>query len=592
MIKGRKNIIFVFTAMLFSNTSFCQKTYYTDNIRNPVDPYKTRKSNFSVSGSIGIIYEHYGLDVTPDSFKGVRQRRPWNQVRFNLQPTLNFGEDWSIPFNVSLPAFPTNFAGPYAGIKNQTFRQWLSNPSNNLGIAPKYKWAQLLLGTQYIKYSDLSTGDIGIFGAGFDLRPKGWLMKFFYGTSQQGIDYIAPPPLPGVMGAYKRSHYMFQLGKEKEGKYLFALNFSKGKDDTTSVVSKPLTVMPQEGFAASLISEVYFLESWYVKLEAAQSYFTKDLMQPPDTTGEMTLTPFIDGRTSTQKDNAGTFSIGRKTSNFDIGYSTKYIGKTFQTTGYPYMQPDHWDNTIDTRFLVWKNKINVVARAGLRTNNMSDTLLKSDQFIGNINWFTQFNDHLGLNLYYNNFGFSSVSSINPYGIRNVSNDIGISPTYTWSTTNMMHLITVSYNYSKYDERDVITGVITSNNTQTGLISYNPVFFKSDLTPELSVLYFNNAMPLITNTLLTVTGGLGASLFKKKMQLRSQLQYTKGKLNAYTGNDNLIGSVSINIKITKKFTWSNFVSYNFFQYGTELLPAYPDGTYYHETFLRTGLQYKF
>src|SRR5262249_8809661 len=155
---------------------------------------------------------YYGLDATPDSFKGVRQRRPWNQVRFNLQPTLNFGTDWSIPFNVSLPMFPTNFAGPYAGIKNQTFKQWLSNPSNNLGIAPKYKWAQLLLGTQYIKYSDLSTGDIGIFGAGFDLRPKGWLIKGFYGTSQQGINYVAPPPLPGVIGAYKRKHYMFQFG--------------------------------------------------------------------------------------------------------------------------------------------------------------------------------------------------------------------------------------------------------------------------------------------------------------------------------------------------------------------------------------------
>ncbi len=587
-------IAVILVLSFYSETLLLAQTYkYTDNIRNPVNPYVSKnRDGFSVSGTMEVTYEHYGLDAHPDSFRGVRPRRPWNQVRFNFQPTFNFGKDWSVPLNVSFPMFATNFAGPYSGLKNQNFSQWLSNPANNLGISPKYKWAQLLLGTQYIKYSNLSTGDIGIFGAGVDLRPKGFLLKFFTGTSQQGINYVPAPPAPGVMGAYKRKHYMFQVGKEKEGKYLVALNFSKGKDDSSSVSSRPVVVTAQEGFTASIISELYIMKHWYVKLEGAQSYFTSDLTQPADTNGDAGLKPFITGNSSTSKDNAGILSLGRKSDNLDIGYTTKYIGKRFQTTGYPFMQPDHWDNTIDTRFNGWKKKINVVASVGIRSNNVSDTLLKSNQFLGNLNWYTQVNDHFSLNLSYNNFGFNSVSGINPYGIRNVSNDIGVSPTYTWTTQHMMHLLTLSYNYSKYDERDVISGLVTSNNTHTGLLSYVPSFFNHEITPDVSALYFLNTMPLVKTSLLTFSLGAGMPVLDKKMQLRGQIQYTLGKLNAFSSNKNLVASLNVDYKITKKLTWKNFFSTNSFRYGNELAPTWPDGVRYLETTIRTGIQYKF
>lgn len=82
--------------------------------------------------------------------------------------------------------------------------------------------------TQYLKYSDLSTGDIGIFSAGIDLRPKTWRFKFFTGISQDGVNYFAGPPT--VTGAYKRKNWMLQIGNEVEGKYLFAVNLAKGKD--------------------------------------------------------------------------------------------------------------------------------------------------------------------------------------------------------------------------------------------------------------------------------------------------------------------------------------------------------------------------
>ncbi len=552
-----------------------------------------KKMPLKITGVIGITYEGYGLNVNPAASGIYNPRRPWNQVRFLFTPTLQFGNKFSLPLNFNFASMATNFAGPYAGIKNQNIAQFITNPANNFSINPTYKWAELLLGTQYLKYSDLSTGDIGIFGVGFNLHPGKYIIKFFTGTSQQGINYLAPPPPPGITGAFKRTHYMFQIGREKENDYKTAFTFSKGKDIISSITSVPSTIKPQEGFNLSFLADKYFNKGWFITMEAALSFFTKDLNQPLVLGADnLSFKPFISARTSTTKDFAGQMSFGKKSKNLDIGYSTKYIGAGYQTTGFPFMQPDHWDNTLNTRFNTWGNKINVTASIGERVNNISNTSLKSSQFLANLNWFTQFSDQFNVNMNYNNFGFQTSSGLNPFGIKNVSNELGISPTYTWTTSTMAHLITLSYNYSKYDERDVNTGIITSNNTHTTLLTYVPVYFNKELTPDFSILYFINTMPLFKNTFFTISSSLGMPLAKKKIQLRGQLQYTIGKLNSFTANNNLIASCNIDWKLNKKFTWNSFLSTNYFKYGNELSSVPLLGANYLESTVRTGLQYKF
>ena len=552
---------------------------------------QTKPVSFSVSGTAGITYEGYGLSRNPKGWTGYTPRKPWNQVRFNFTPNFKFGKNFNLPFNFNFAAIPTNFAGPYAGIKNQNFGQFITNPMNSFGINPKYKWAELQLGTQYLKYSDLSTGDIGIFGAGFDLRPKSWRFKFFTGISQEGVNYFAGPPT--VTGAYKRKNWMVQVGNEVEGKYLFAVNLAKGKDVPASSAPPPLTIRPQEGVVISIVSDVYVEEGIYFKAEGAQSTFTKDVATPLSTVLKG-LKPFVEAHTSTLTDFAGQVSAGRKSTNFDIGIMAKYIGAGFQTTGYPYQQPDRLDYTLNTRFNIWKNKsggykMNVVASAGRRVNNLKNTALKANQFIGNLNWFTQFNENWSLNVNYNNFGFQSASGTNPYGIKNVSNDLGVNPAFTWTNSKMMHLVSLSYNYSKYDERDVMTGLTTSNNTHTALLTYVPTYLTKDISPDFSAMYFYNDVLLAKIKLFTASSALSMSAAKKKLRLRGQLQYTLGKLNNFSSNNNLIASCNIDLTITKKLSWNTFLTTYYFKYGNEIVP---NGARYLESMSRTGFQYRF
>lgn len=554
------------------------------------------KPPVTISGTMGATYEGYGLNVNPAGSNIYTPRRPGNQVRFNFAPTFQFGKNFTLPFNFNFAAIPTNFAGPYSGFvsggPSQTFGQWLTNPMNNFGLNPKYKWAELQLGTQYLKYSNLSTGDIGIFGAGFDLHPKDFIIKFFTGISQQGVDYVAGPSPPGIVGAYKRNHWMFQIGKEKEGKYKVAFTFAKGIDKVNSVTVPPPTNLPQESFVLSFLMDKYFNKGWYFKSEMAQGYYTADVATPLSTT-TISFKPFIDARTSTTRDFAAEGSVGKKSANFDIGASVKYIGAGFKTTGYPFLQPDHFDYTLNTRFNAWKNKMNVTASIGGRKNNISSTTLASNQLIANINWFTQFSDKFNLNINYNNFGFQAGSSTSIFGVKNVSNDLSVNPTYSWSTSTMTHLLSLNYSYSKYNEKLLVFPfTITDNNTHTVLLTYIPVYFNKNITPDFSVLYFNNQMTGFKNSLLTLSTGIGLPTLKNKLQLRGQIQYTNGKLNSFSSNNNWIASLNTDWKLNKKLSWSTFMSTNYFKYGDELTLSTLIGANYLESTLRTGLQYKF
>ena len=546
-----------------------------------------KKTPFSINGTAGISYEYYGLNRKPSSWTGFTPRKPWNQVRFNFSPEMKFGKNFSLPFNLNFAMKPTNYAGPYSGITKQSFGQFITNPMNSFGLNPKYKWAELQLGTQYLNYSDLSTGDIGVFGAGFDLRPGPYILKFFTGLSQQGINFFSGPPI--ASGAYKRKNWMASIGRGIEGKYETSFNFAKAKDIINSIDTILPTIKPQEGFTISLNTKVFLNSGWYVNAEGAQSIYTKNLFLPTDDTNFVSFKPFIKGHTSTVRDFAAEGSIGKKSKNFDIGAKLKYIGAGFQTPGYPFMMPDRLDYTLNTRFNAWKNKTNVVASIGQRVNNLSNTTLRAKQFIGNINWFTQFNDHWTLNVNFNNFGFQTPGGINPYGIKNVSNDFGINPTYTWSNEKVIHLLSMNYNYSKYDERDVITGLITSNNTHTALLTYVPTFLTKDLSPDFSLMYFLNKLPGFKTTLITISSGVSMPAMKKKMNLRGQLQYTYSKNNSFKNNNNLIISCSADWKLSKKITWNTFISSNHFKYGNEIIP---NNASYLESNIRTGFQYRF
>ena len=565
-----------------------------------------KKDSLTVKGDMGIYYEGYGLNKTPgtstpDFYKA---RKPWNLLRYSFNPVFSYGK-WEIPvnFNFNLNLGQNNFNPGFSGFgmppgMKQNFWQFLTNPVNNFGIRPKIGNTEFLLGTQYVKYSDLSTGDLGIFGYGVNLAPGKFRIKLFKGVSQGPVNYVAPsiPNPNGIPGAYQRNQWMAQLGLEKEGKYFAGFNIVKSVDKTGSITSPPLfPIEPQENMVISFLTDVNTDKGWKYHIELGQSFFTRNLNAPLSITPVEDFKPFINSHTSTSKDNAVMLGIAKKGSDWEIGTKFNYYGAGYYTAGFQFMTNDKMEYLLNTRFNAWKKKMNIVGSIGERYGNLSRTAGPdlTKQIIANINVFTQFTDQFSMNAGYNNFGFNSPGLS---GYKSVSNELTVNPVYTWNSTTMSNLLSGTYTWSKYDETTILPPTTTKNNTQTALLLYVPTFFSSKISPDFSLMWFKNSAPTINLTLLTGTAGMSWKM-NSKFKLKGQLQYSLSTTSPFTANKNLLATSGFDWEVFKRFTWQLSATANVYHYGTELpgnslTPIYLGNPAYFESILRTGLQYKF
>jgi hypothetical protein len=552
---------------------------------------------FSITGDLGIWYEGYGLNKVPGvaSPDFYQPRRPWNLLRFSFNPVVNI-EKWSIPFNFNFSTPPNNFVTPVAGGK-QSFWQVLTNPANAFGIRPKMGSIEILLGTQYLKYSDLSTGDLGIFGYGINFSPGKFRFSLFNGISQNPVNYVAPtllPPDPGITGAYQRNLWIGQIGLEQQGKYFVGFNFVHASDLLQSVTSPPLTpIDPQENMVVSFLATVTSGKGWNYHVELGQSFHTRNInniiMPPP----VMDLKPFITAHISTDKDNAVMLGLSKKGKDWEIGVKFNYIGAGYFTSGFQFMTNDRIEYLLNSRFVAWKKKMNIVASIGNRLGNVSHTSGPSTtaQIIANINVFTQFTDKWSLNMNFNNFGFNSPGLS---GYKSVSNELSINPTYSWGNTKMNNLLSATYTLSKYNE--TTSSGTTANNTQTALLLYVPTVFASKINPDVSLMWFNDKTTAIDLNLFNATAGL---TFKasKKYKFQFQLQYILSTTSPFTADKNLLATGSFDWKMYQKLSWQFALTGNLYHYGSDLpgsslIPVYMGNPQYFESTLRTSFQYKF
>ena len=137
-------------------------------------------------------------------------------------------------------------------------------------------------------------------------------------------------------------------------------------------------------------------------------------------------------------------------------------------------------------------------------------------------------------------------------------------------------------------------MIITNNTQSVLLLYVPVFFKRKISPDFSFLWFDNQMDPanIHLRLMSGTAGVSMPIKKPKMTLKGQLQYINTKLDAFTPSNNWLATVGMNWPVSKRIIWNLTATVNFMKYGDELTPpATLMGANYLESHVKTSFQYR-
>ena len=531
-----------------------------------------------ITGDIGLYGDFYKMNVTGDS--SLQPRRPGTLTRLLFNPTITYG-DFSLPFTVMLSPQQTNVVTPIGDPKN--FIQFIQNPLNNVGIAPKYKWIQLLLGTQTPHYSDLTLGNVPVFGAGFNLTPGKFRLSFFKGVSQRAIEMDTTK---NIAGSYKRNFYSAKIGVGYEDSSHIYLIAAKIQDDTASIKSRPIDVMPQSGIVTSLDYRINFGKKFYIKGEVAGSAFTRDTRAKEwDIIAQLPKAVFII-QESSRADYASNITIGKTGKIFGIKLVGSYIGDGFVPVGYPFMQTDKLEVTVEPMLNLFKNKLNLSGSLGQRVNNLSGARgSTATQTIGFANINAQISDGFGISGNFSNYGFRNTVLNDTFRVEMVTMSFGVSPTFTISGPKAIHSFSLSYNQDQFRDYNVVSGALNNNDSRTALVSYTLAFTTNPLTLNLMVSNFENTTSLGKLTMNSINVGGSYGFFKNKLTASLAESATQSGLSIYTPSLQIMTIAGLRYKMLKNLSFNITGSINDFKYGTE-----KPGAAFRENLLRSSIIY--
>ena len=587
---------------------------YAEPIVMPSDTTKKKKADgakwFKFSGQSQITYDFYRVDTMPGS--NFRARRPPHLVRFILAPTLTIGKKVVLPFELNVSSVATNVTTPVEKYKGQ-FDQWYGlfnqfktlddvknyviNPINRLGVAPTFGAFKFYAGTQTPQYSEMTVGNVSLFGAGMDVKTKWFYMSAGAGYAQHAIQRDS---LLNIAGAYQRTQYSLRGGfGNKEGTFLGG-NFVYATDAAASV-RNPLALAPQTAFTASGEYQVKLGKFLKWKGEVATTLRTAnttfyDAPNLSDSTRLILRQKFTDPiekklpqqirsylpiNPSTLIDFAMTSTLNLNIKGLGLDFKGLYVGPGFKPVGYPFFISDRFDATVGTKFSMIKNKVNFNGTTGWRVTNFSKWLEKArvtvpkltasevsiplvvqggsavatEQILLSANLGIQFSDKLNLETSYSNFGVQNTVADDTLRVRNVGQNFVVTPSYTFGNEAYTSSIILMGSMDLFRDLNIVSGALNDNDSKIANLTYTFALKKNPFTANVSAAYFNIVSSNLTLDNSTFTGGVGYSFFKKKLT-------TQLSLTALFNNQQLQNGSSIIEALEKQFLMNAKVGFRF------------------------------
>ena len=541
-------------------------------------------SPFTFTGSFGLSYDAYRFSES--NYATFRPRHPDNLARLTADATLSAGRHFRMPFSVHITTGQNTYHLPSR--PDERLIDYIQNPRNNIHFNPSYRWIQGFLGTQTPDYSDLTTGDIAMFGAGMELDPGHFLFTVNYGKSQIGVDY---DPFNNVAGAYEQRILATRIGYGPEDGTRFVLHFVKVSDDETSIAPASPGVRPAEGITFSPLLQVRLSSSLLFRTELAGSAYTFDLLGPESPYDNEVLDfagRLMSVNASTNADWSNVTSLEWRSEAFTIGGEVRFVGPGYQSAGYRVMERDLIDYKLNTGIRLRDNRISVNGSFGIRTNNLYDTNLdRTNRTILNLNVFSQFTEAFSVNANYANFGFRNNVTLDTLRIEMINNTVALSPNYQIRTDAHTHVISGSVSYSHFDEFNLFTGSFQNTTSVSTSGNYQLLFHDRPLSLGVMGMVLTNNTPL--SEIRIITSGINAryQLYDRRLVPSMRFTYSNISREPFTADQRLRLQLRTTYKITDyadlSFSWNT----SNYRYGT----ARPDATLFENRF-QISLQSRF
>lgn len=426
---------------------------------------------------------------------------------------------WQIPLTLS-----------YA---NQQFNS--SNPFQQFGISPRYKWIKMHFGYSSMSFSPYTLNNHTFLGGGLELTPGNFRFAVMYGRLREKQVQLDDKYSSFHMPAYKRMGYGIKLGYGSHKNYIDLILF-KAEDDTTSLSpTSDLAVLPSENLTVGLSTRLQLLKNLSWELETAGSAFTRNMYSEVIDPGEIdlpnSLTTLFEPRLSSRFNFAGHTALNLQFQNFSIRGMYKRVQPEFQSMGIYYMTNDLEQYTISPTLRLFKGRVSLSASLGLEQDNlMGNKAVTTNRQIGsaNLNWNTR--GAFGLTMQYSNYQLDQNPALlnlnDTTKIAMVNSNISVIPRLTFRKEKKTNQFTLFYNRQGLTDHNDFTSDNTETRTNTGNLNYSFRNGKSKFSLKSGVNYTQMQTPVNEIVRYGLTLGVGQGFFDDKLKVNIRSNYNR------------------------------------------------------------------
>jgi hypothetical protein len=478
-----------------------------------------------------------------------------------------------------------------------------TQPFNQFGLSPQYKWITLHAGYRNLNYSPFTLAGHTFLGAGVDLRPGRWRIGAMYGRFNKATVLDTLQGIYFENFSYRRTGYSMKLGYGTDHNYFDIITLN-AKDDVASAPSSQhslldsLKITPASNWVNGYQTRLSILDDKLVfESDGAFSLYTSDtrLGTVEDSTIRENIKPYERFTTinySSELYGAFQASIKYKLKLMSIKLQYRYVEAGYKSMGAYFLNNDLENWTINPSFMDANGKIRFNGSLGFQRDNLQELKHStSKRVIGAANLSAEFTGNLGLDLSYSNFSNTQRANVVRFAdslrIAQSTTNLSLSPRFIKTTATRSHSVVVSVNYNQFKELNSNRELPQSGNdliTQTYFATYQLGFLasRSSLFATYNFAKLGNDLIKDQNTGVTIGG---SKTFQNRMMLSGSSSYLWSNRNGALGH---ILNESVQLRFTPYAKHS-------FQFMLVFIGNYPDTPSEFQrkfTELRTELGYSF
>jgi len=504
----------------------------------------------------GIAYNVDGLTA---------RRKPFTWYIFG-SPTLTI-YGLSIPFSFALSE------------ENQTYSQ----PFNQFGLSPHYKWITVHLGYRNVNFSPYTLAGHTIYGAGLELNPGKLRFGFMYGRLNKATQvdsstgYVRPV-------SFSRKCIAVKLGFGSKNNF-FDISVLKAQDDSASATQAGLDsanlVLPAANLVGAAALKLRLGANFFLESDAGLSLYTNNMNSPHKIEELAKYSDILPINLSTQKYMATMSSLTYKIKYFSLKASYKWVEPGFRSMGAYFFANDVEQISLAPAFQLFKSRIRAGGSMGWQRDNLrNQKVMTTKRQIWSANAGFEISKQLGLDINLSNYSMNSKPEVtkldNKYRLTNTTQSYGISPRYMLVKKFTSHMLLGNYTQTSMVDANDTTSFSNEIKNRIAFLSYSLNFLKEALSLNTTLNQTSTQFQGQETAYLGISLGANKGFFKNKLQAGGNISYTFSQSDA--GSDILNVSLNSQYSMTKHHRfYVRLMVLNNMPNNKTLAPAFTEST---------------